>query len=571
MIKRFINICVGTMLALCIVSCSDDNDPIVPVPDDEEEEQQTPDTPDTEEYKEGDNIAEHSFQMGALFSFQKNLRNGVDAASGGTSSTTFYNKPLFEAKEFSATNEEWWDNLVEEFVYSGLDYVAANCRGRLPRADTDSKYERDHGDPTRIKDLIAAMKRRGVEDIKIAIFDDAPASWAAARNYDLYGKYTTVLSASEQASLNLTDEQMCYPIDDLDDIYKYIWDYNIKLAFQNFYGENQENNKYLFRFNGKPVLYIWSVNGFLNVTYAALGGQKPNCSGRLKAILDKIRADFNATFGEDLFFCVDKAFMDRDSKVDKTVVESKNNWFVASEQTTSRHWYSLATMNNINVGVAVPGFLTNDKSGSRMFFDAEHGKTLTTALDYMVRYKADLLLLEGFTDMAENAAYWRSTDETYYDYPNQRLNILRKYSSTKAYPKEFRVEAESCDYSLDKSSGNSGRQYRKGDLDVKKCSDEFDGWCVTDTEAGEWLKWVELPFSAGSSTVKLRYASQEAVKLRLDIDGATGQTVELPATNGAWKEVTVATVTFRLKGWREVVLNILSGNADLNCLTIVAA
>ncbi len=459
--------------------------------------------------------------------------------------------------------------MVEEIAYSGLDYVAANCRGRLPKADTDSKYELDHGDPTRLAGLLDAFKRRGVDDIKVAIFDDCPASWAAARNFNLYGKYSTVLNATQQKELNLSDADVVYPLDKLDDIYPYIWDYNIKLAFDNFYGKNQENNKYLFRYNGKPVLYIWSPNGFLNVTYAALGNQRPDCTGKLKAILDKIHADFKAAFGEELFICVDKAFMDRDSKVNKTVVEATNNWFVASEQTTSRHSYSLASTNNINVGVAVPGFLTNDKQGNRMLFDANHGKTLTDALDYFVKYKANLLLLEGFTDMAENAAYWRSTDTKYYDYPNQRLNILRKYSSTRAYPESMRVEAETCDYYKDNSTGNSGLQYRKGDLDVKRCTDGFDGWCVTNTEAGEWLRWVELPFRAGTSVIRLRYAAKEAAKVRFDVDGKEGTTVTLPATGGNWSDVDAATLSFDVNGWREVVLNVIGGTPDLNCFTIV--
>ena len=554
------------LLSILIFSCSDDNSTSVIPP---EEEQPEPEQPEPEPSDPTNDVPAHDFLMGGLFSFQKDLRNGVNAASGGTASTTYYNLPLFEAKEFSATDEEWWDNLVEEFVYSGLDYVAANCRGRLPRADTESRYELDHGDPTRIKDLIAAMERRGVEDLKIAIFDDCPASWAAARNFDLYGKYSSVLSYSQQEELGLTDAELVYPLDDLDDIYKYIWDYNIKLAFENFYGENAENNKYLFRFNGKPVLYLWSVNGFLNVTYKALGGERPDCTGKLKVILDKIRADFNATFGEDVFICVDKAFSDRDMYVDATVVDARNRWFVASEQTTNRYSYSLEGYNNVRTGVAVPAFLTNDKSGTRMFFDAEHGQRLIDALDYMVKYEADLLLLEGFTDMAENAAYWRSTDTKFYDFPNQRLNILRKYSSKNAYPASFRVEAEACDFYEDLSSGNSGNQYRKGDLDVKKCVDGFNGWCVTDTESGESLRWVELPFSAGESIVKLRYASQEDGQIRFDIDGVEGNTVDLPATGGSWNEIDAATVNFEEKGWREVVLNIVSGNVDLNCFTIV--
>lgn len=103
-----------------------------------------------------------------------------------------------------------------------------------------------------------------------------------------------------------------------------------------------------------------------------------------------------------------------------------------------------------------------------MFFDADHGKRLTDALDDMVAKNADLVFLEGFTDMAENAAYWRSTDNIYYDFPNQRLNILRKYSSSRAWAESFRVEMEACDYFFDVSAKNSGNQYRTGSLDVAK-------------------------------------------------------------------------------------------------------
>jgi len=535
------------LLACAMIGCSEDgaNEP---------PSHTAPANPEVPETPVEAEIPAHDFMMGSLFGFEKDLRNGVSAAKGGSTNTTYYNKPLFDAS--TATDEEWWDNLVEEYLYSGLDYMVPNCRGRLPRADTEARYNVDHGDPTRIKDLIAALKRRGTDRLKIAIFDDCPASWAAARNLDLYGKYTTVVG-------HTADDR--YPIEDLDDIYKYIWDYNLKLAFANFYGENRENNGYLFRYDGKPVLFIWSINGFLNQEY---DGKKPDCTGRLKAILDRIHADFEAEFGEKLFICVDKAFRDRDPQVTGAVVEAMNDWFTASEQTTNRCSYTLRSFNGVNVGVAVPGFLTNDRVGNRMLFDADHGNRLTEALDYFVRNNADLVFLEGFTDMMENAAYWRSTDTRYYDYPNQRLNLLRKYHSTEAWPQTLRVEAEACDYCEDASTGNSGGCYRKGDLDVKRCSDGFKGWCVTDTEAGEWLKWVELPFRSGMSSISLRYASQTAVKVRFDIDGNEGIAVELPATGGAWSEAPVATVTFESNGWREVVLHIVEGNADLNCFTI---
>lgn len=560
--NRRLNILVWAAAALLLAAgCSGGDDP-----DPEPSKPSTPSQPSNPGGNGGNGgngggtaeIPPHHFLMGSLFGFEKGIRNGDSAASGGSTSTTYYNKPLFEAGVFESSDDDWWDNLVEEYLYSGLDYMAPNCRGRLPRAGTEARYNVDHGDPTRIADLIAALERRGTDRLKIAIFDDAPASWAAARNLDLYNSYVSLRGNSAEDR---------YPVENLDDIYKYIWDYNIKLAFENFYGANQQYNKYLFRYDGKPVLFIWSINGFLNVEY---GGQRPDCTGKLKAILDKIHADFEATFGEKLFICVDKAFRDRDSQVDGSVVEAMNDWFVASEQTSNRSWYTLRSLNGHDVGVAVPGFLTNDRSGNRMLFDSNHGKTLTDALDYFAKYEADLLLLEGFTDMLENAAYWRSTDTKYYDYPNQRLNILRKYHSTEAWPEQLRVEAEACDYYKDNSTGNTGRQYRQGDLDVKRCTDGFKGWCVTDTEAGEWLRWVELPYRAGTSKVVLRYAAQAEVEVRFDIDGQTGTAVKLPSTGGAWRDAEVARVTFEQNGWRETVVQILGGNADLNCFTIVS-
>ena len=393
--KNYLKITMGLVLASMIVSCSDEDNNIVPDIN-----------PDPVPPTEGtfilpapaveSNIPEHDFLMGALFSFQKNLRNGEDAASGGTNSTTFYNKPLFEVKAFGATEAEWWDNLVEEMVYSGVDYVAPNCRGRLPKADTDPAYERDHGDPVHIKEFIAALQRRNEESLNIAIFDDCPASWAAARNFDLYQTYATVISAETQQNKGLTDEEVMYPLDNLDDIYKYIWDYNIKLAFDHFYGENKANNKYLLRIDGKPVLFLWSINGFLNVDYAALGNKKIDCKGKLKAILDKIHADFKTAYGEDLFICADSAFQDRDKEVNESVVESLNDWFIAAEHAANRSSWTVRSFNGKTVGVAVPAFYTNDKSGTRMFFDADHGKRLTDALDDMVAKNTDLVFLEGF-------------------------------------------------------------------------------------------------------------------------------------------------------------------------------
>lgn len=525
--------------AVLFIGCSDSNDDTYPPkkPDTEE--------PDPEPEKPGeDNIPEHNAVLGSLCGFEGDLRKGKNY-KGEDRPTTYYNVPLFEAVP-EGSEDGWWDNLVEEIAYSGLDYIAANCRGLQP--SYPEKYV-DHGDPTHIHKLIEAMERRGVADkFKVAIFDDCPASWEAARNEDLGRGYAGY-------SADNPGQRKPYPLKDIavgskefqDSIYQYIWDYNIRLAFQNI------PEKYIYKYNGRPVVYFWGCSFVGNVP------------GKLSYILKRVREDCIKEFGMDPLLIIDQDWGKRDNTLTAATeaIGGINNWFNMDNP------YTVRTFKDLTIGVGIPGFLVNDKKGNKMFVDADHGRLLQKALTYAVKNRANMIFLEGFTDVLENAAYWRSTDKVYYDYPNQRLNILRKWSSN-PYPKEFKVEAEACDYFEDKSSGNSGGQYRKGDLDIKKCNDVYEGWCVTATESGEWLKWVELPFSAGNSVVKLRYSALSAVKIRFDIDKKEGSVVELPATGGTWKEIDAATVNFEKKGWREVVLNIISGDADLNYFTIVA-
>jgi len=493
-----------------------------------------PDGPDPEIPDPGTEEPEHDYLIGSLFGFEGNVRKGN---LKDNENTTLYNLPLFSGQN---TEEEWWDNLVEEFAYSGMDYAMANCRGVLP---DPNKYP-DQGDPRRLKYLIEAMERRGVADkFKIAIFDDCPASWAAARNFDLYNKYTPAI-----------DNKYDYPLDNLDGeggVYKYIWDYNLKIAFQNV------PDKYLLKFQNRPVIFFWSVNNFLDP------GGKDNYSGKLSRILKRIREDFKKEFGADPFLVVDKAFYDRDYTVYYPVVDGINDWF------TMNNPYTLRTHNDVTIGVAVPGFSINDKKGNSMFVDANHGKQLTLALDRLVEGKSQIVLLEGFTDAYENASLWRSTDTKYYDYPNQRLNIVRRYTK-EPYPKELKVEAESCDYYKDNTPGNSGGVFRKGDLDVKKCTDTYGGWCVADASAGEWLQWKELPLRT-KTTFKLRYASGTSAKICFCIDGKDGPETALAATGNEWKSVDAGTVDFETRGLHEVTIKILSGSIDINYFNIVTA
>src|SRR5262249_23020266 len=153
-----------------------------------------------------------------------------------------------------------------------------------------------------------------------------------------------------------------------------------------------------------------------------------------------------------------------------------------------------------------------------MILDANHGQTFNTNLTMTAGYKCQATLIEGFSDWEENCSVWRSKDTTYYDYPNQRINILRKYSNN-PFPAGMKVEAEACDSFNDTTSGNAGNVFRDGNLDVQATTDTNGGWNVYNTAAGEWLQWQEIPMQ-GSTTLKLRVASAAAgAQVRFVVDG----------------------------------------------------
>lgn len=524
MMKNIIRL-FAVVATTLLFSCSSGNDPVDPPVD--------PDPPTPTPVEPGDDA--HDYLIGSLFGFEGNARRGnlKDDAN-----STLYNLPLFYASD---ENEEWWDNLVEEFAYSGMDYAMANCRGVLP----DKNKYTDHGDPYLLKYLVEAMERRGVADkFKIAIFDDCPASWAAARNLDLHGKYVPTI-----------DGVYDYPIGQLDGdggIYKYIWDYNVKLAFQTV------PDKYLLKFQDRPVLFFWSVNNFLDP------GGRDNYSGKLSAILKRLREDFKKEFGVNPFIVVDRAFYDRDHTVYYPVTDAINDWF---NMTNS---YTVRTHNSVTIGVGVPGFSINDKKGNHMFIDANHGQTLERTITSTIDAKSDIILIEGFTDAYENASLWRSTDTKFYDYPNQRLNIVRRYTKD-PYPKELKVEAEGCDFYKDNTKGNSGGAFRKGDLDVAKCDDVLKGWCVIDAVGGEWLQWKELPLRSGSSTFSLRYSSSASAKVRFKVGDKDLKEIELPSTNNEWKSIDAGSIELDERGLHDVTFNIVSGDIDVNYFVIVAS
>lgn len=456
----------------------------------------------------------HAQSLGITFGFNKAARDG----SGGT-----YNKMLFKP----GTDADWWDAMVEEVAYSGIDYIAPVCRGYSPNYPNT-----DAGDPRILPDLVAAMDRRGLGDaFKIAIFDDCPASWTANRNLDKGDGY------------DYTPKFDCADTTN----YKYIWDLNLKLCIQNIPDEKR------FKVNNRLVLFFWTITDAFAV----------NQNGNLKKILLYIRSQCQATFGFNPYIVVDKRFFyDDPSTNDPAVVDAAHNWFSAPFNS-----YSLQLFNKVRkVGCVAPGF---SSAGTNVFMDPAHGQRLIDGLEGTVRKGAFLTLGEGFTDVEEEAAYWRSKDTVYYDYPNQRLNITRRYTK-KAYADTLKVEAEGCDFYYDTSNGNAGGAYREGNMDIVKTTDTNGGWMVTYTRPTEWLEWKELPLLANTKFL-LRYSATAASSIQFSVDGMNLTAIDLPSTKGEFSTVDAGRIDFPTNSLHTVRLNIISGSPKINYFTVQSA
>lgn len=140
---------------------------------------------------------------------------------------------------------------------------------------------------------------------------------------------------------------------------------------------------------------------------------------------------------------------------------------------------------------------------------------------------AKFTLLEGWTDVAESAGYYRSHA---WRFPNQYIAGVRAFAD--ADMRTLRLEAESADTISDSSPGNEGGTYRDGPLDVGKHAGS-SGWFVGWTQAGESLAFEELTLPCGTYRLTGRLAAPTAgQKVRATLGGRSAGAVDVPATGG---------------------------------------
>lgn len=408
------------------------------------------------------------------------------------------NKPLFNpiAGQPNAT----WDDWAEQLAASGVDFVCPNLRGSWPETSQN---------PTNIAPLLTALRNRGLTNvIKLAIFDDNAASWTwqwnAAR-----GTSGQPFDISRQTN------------------WVYLWDYNYKLFYQTVADANR------FKIAGRPVIIIWSGNTVF------VGNMQGNAS---RAIL-YVRQQCQSTFGFNPFIILAADFLDNDTTCNSTnVADGIHNWFAQGSS-----GYTLTTFHGVKIGALCPQFQT-PAFGSG-WIDPQHGQTLANNLASTRGSGALLTLAEGFTDWEESAALFRvnnldtdgsslNYDQTYYDYPNQRLNLLRQYGNH-PNPCERRFEAEACDY-FGGANGGNGRVnfYRNGNIAIEVTGDVGGGYNVGWINPGEWLEWEQVPIQGTNVHLRVRVASpNNGSLLHFVIDGVVYPSLPIPNT-GDWQVYT---------------------------------
>ncbi len=405
------------------------------------------------------------------------------------------NKPLFNP--IAGNPNATWDSWAEELAASGVDFVCSNLRGSWP-STVDN--------PTNIAPLLAALSFRGLTNrIKLAIFDDNAASWTAQWN-DANGRgfgYAQPFDISVQAN------------------WVYLWDYNYKLFYQTVPDANR------FKINGRPPIIIWSGNTFF-VT---------NMQGNASRALLYVRQQCQSTFGFNPFIILSSDFLANDTTCNNTnVTDGIHNWFAPGSSA-----YSQSTFNGVKIGVCCAEFQT--PAFGPNWIDPQHGQTLSNALANTRGNGALLTLVEGFTDWEESAALFRANNldsdgsplsysQTYYDYPGQRLGLLRKYGNH-AFPSELKLEAEACDHFGGANGGNGQNNfYRNGNIAIETTGDGGGGYNVGWINPGEWLEWEQVPIQGSKVHLRARVASpNNNSTIHFFVDGTNYPMLTVPNTS----------------------------------------
>jgi len=406
----------------------------------------------------------------------------------GPYDTSKMNFPLYNPTDVNSTWNEWAAQLKQ----SGVDFVCPNLEGSQPNTSKN---------PNKIAPFVTALNNQG-NVTKLAIFDDNASSWLAQWNQANGRGYSTGTPFDISNSAN----------------WQYIYDFNYKIFYQTVPDANR------FKINGRPVIIIWTGG-----TWAIANGQ-----GNFSRALTYVRQKCQADFGFNPFIIVSQDTLTTDTTCNNpSIIDGVHSWFNPPSQAGT-----LTTFNGVKIGGLAPSFHAPTEAN---YMDPNHGTTLDNALNTTVGGGALLTLCEGFSDWSETAALLRVRNldpsgnplgyaQTGYDYPNQRLGLLRKHSRN-PFQNDLKFEAEGCD-TFGGASGGTG-VFRNGNIKIEGTSDSGGGWDVGSTQAGEYLEWQNVPLN-GIPHFLVRVASTMTCRMHLEINGIK-QPSRTISNTGGWQ------------------------------------
>ena len=415
-------------------------------------------------------------------------------------------------RPYNRNDPKWWDNLVEELIASRVHVVLPIGRGCY---DPVSGFD-GNGNlcPRHLTKLADAVNRANAQNIvRAGMFDDT-AAYKGARAYYQCAKNNFPNPPTQQCMD--TESNVRFDLRNSEYWDEVIWKRNIKV-----WHDTVPQSLWFRGLGGlgRPIIGLWSLS---DETFS-------NQQGNASQLLAFLRTKFISAYGLDPIFILDISWIQKDT----TIINSGqaygvNKWFDPSQGTFSYYLWNGQYFN-----AAVPGYRnpnTTPGCGSPCREQPRNnGDTLRAGLQAAYDVKAKFVLLEGWTNLAEYAGYYRSNS---WQFPNQYINIVREFADRGT--KTLKLEAEACDTFSDTTPDNIGGDYRDGALDIKALTaPEGNGWYVGWTAPNEWIQFSDVLLSEGNYLFSARASSGSPGKtVRLEVDGISIGSVGVPYGGG---------------------------------------
>jgi hypothetical protein len=274
---------------------------------------------------------------------------------------------------WNARQQRWWNAMIRQASDAGLGWIAAACWGEASTAD-----------PIMLDPLLRAIDANGGR-LKVALFDDT-TSEVLRKNLARHGEWSVT------PRFDLAD-----PSGEGEGGLFYFYDQQWKRFFATV------PDRYLFKINGRPVVFMWH-GGFDWYTNTRSFG----------LVLDRLRDSTKRDFGFDPFVIVEESWRRLDPAA---TPDGLYDWFAPPEFAT------LTEFAGIHVAQVVPGYDCSRCDPPGPVIPRDDGKVFRAALN-SVAPKADLVLVEGFVNVDENAHLVETTT-----WGRLYINILRWFTA----------------------------------------------------------------------------------------------------------------------------------------------